>query len=279
MFTNRDIARHFEYCESHYRYFWNLAKSRSMHYGYWDDSTHNLHDALMNINKVMSAKAGIGPNDKVLDAGCGLGGSSVWLAKNIGCSVTGITLSEKQRKQGEDLAAKQGLAHKVQFLQEDFTNTQFADASFDVVWGIESICYAERKLDFLKEASRLLKPGGRVIVADFFKQPGLEGKDKELIHKMAYGWAIADFATIADFKTAAAEAGFTKISAENISTAVTPSARKIYFSSFAGMVGTKLYGLFRNASELSKHHARTGYLQYIGLKKGLWQYELFVAEK
>lgn len=278
MFTNKEIARHFELCEEHYRNWWNLTKSHSMHYGYWDNTTNNLHQALMKINKIMSAKVLISDKDHVLDAGCGVGGSSLWLAKNIGCRVTGITLSEKQMKQAEQSALKQGLMH-IDFFQEDYTNTRFPSASFDVIWAIESVCYAQNKANFLNEAYRLLKPGGRIIVADFFKAPDLEGKDKQLIEKMAYGWAVSDFATIENFKVHAEKTGFAKIAIEDATIPITPSARKLYMYSFPGMLLSKLYAVFYNPTELSKKHARTIYLQYKGLKKGLWKYQIFQAIK
>lgn len=279
MFTNKDIARHFDFCEAHYRVWWNLKESKSMHFGYWDKSTRNLHAALMKINKVMSQKAGIKEHHHVLDAGCGVGGSSLWLAKNIGCHVTGITLSEKQRAQAEVSAANFGLADKAQFFQRDYLDTGFPDESFDVVWAIESVCYAESKHSFLKEASRLLKPGGVVIVADFFKRAGLEGNDKKAIDDMAYGWAITDFSTIEDFTHFAIQEGLQNAHAEDISVAVTPSARKLYRYSIPGMVITKIYDVLFHATELSKYHARTVNIQYPALKRGLWKYYLFTAQK
>jgi cyclopropane fatty-acyl-phospholipid synthase-like methyltransferase len=279
MFTNKEIAKHFEVCEDHYRYWWNLSESRSMHYGYWREDTKSLHEALMNINQVMADKIGISEKDTVLDAGCGVGGSSFWIAANRGAAVTGITLSAKQRQQAEDHATKLGLSQNVNFQNEDFTNTNFSSASFDAIWGIESICYAEKKIDFLKEAFRLLKPGGRIIVADFFKQQGLQGKDKTLMDQMAYGWAISDFATIEDFVESAKAVGFTKIKIDDISIQITPSARRLYWFSIPGMFISKLYAIFFSPTELSKHHAKTVYLQYKGLKRNLWHYSIFQAEK
>lgn len=279
MFSHSDIEKHYDRCQVHYEYFWDLGESRSMHYGYWDNNTRNFHEALMNINKVLAEKAMITPDDHVLDAGCGVGGSSLWLAKNIGCRVTGITLSEKQKKQAEEFGGKQGLQHKADFYQKDYTDTYFPDESFDVVWAIESVCHAEDKKKFLKEAYRLLKPGGRLIVADFFKRHGLEGKNKQLMDKMAYGWAVSSFATMEDFEQAAIETNFKKITIEDASHAVVRSAKRLYWVSFPGIVATKLYALFNNASHLTKYNARTAYIQYRALKKGLWKHQIFQALK
>ena len=279
MFTPTDIEKHYDRCQFHYNYFWNLGESRSMHYGYWDKSTRNFHEALMNINKVLAEKAMITADDHVLDAGCGIGGSAFWLTKNIGCRVTGITLSEKQKKQAEEFAYQQGIQHRVDFFRDDYTNTHFSNGSFDVVWAIESVCHAEDKKKFLKEAYRLLKPGGRLIIADFFNRQGLKGKNKQLMDKMAYGWAVSSFATMEDFEQAAIETNFKKITIEDATAAVIRSAKRLYWISFLGIIATKLYALFKNASHLTRYNARTAYIQYQTLKKGLWKHQIFQAAK
>ncbi len=61
------------------------------------------------------------------------------------------------------------LAKRVKFEQTNYLNTGYPAESFDLVWAIESVCYANNKKEFLQEAFRLLKKGGRLIVADFFK--------------------------------------------------------------------------------------------------------------
>ena len=208
MFSKKDISRYYDLSEVHYRLFWKLEKSKSLHYGYWDSSTKNFYEALLNINKILAQYVNISKEDVVLDAGCGVGGSSIWLAKNIGCKVTGISLNEQQVKQANAFAQKEAVEHLVSFQQNDYTNTGFADESYDIVWAIESVCYVPDKLEFIKESFRLLKAGGRLIVADFFKKDGLRGKDAAEVKRWANGWAIEDYATKEDFEYQLNETGF-----------------------------------------------------------------------
>lgn len=280
MFSPKDIARYYDLSESQYRFFWDLDKSLSLHYGYWDDSTKNFHQALLNINKVLSQKAAININDTVLDAGCGIGGSSIWLAKNIGCTVTGISLSEKQVKKATALSAKEGVDKLVQFEQRDFCDTGFKDQSFDVIWAIESVCHAADKETFLKEAFRLLKPRGRIIMADFFKNDNLKGKDAMHIREWAHGWAVPDFSTKNKFEEQLQQASFSNINIENATAAILPSAKKLYHAYYAGSILGFFYRLTHpQHTSLGKKNIKTAYLQYKTLKKDLWKYLIVYAEK
>lgn len=280
MFSKKDISRYYDLSETHYRLFWKLDKSKSLHYGYWDSSTKNFHEALLNINKVLSGYANISKEDVVLDAGCGVGGSSIWLAKNIGCKVTGISLNKQQIKQANAFARKEMVEHLVHFVQNDYVSTGFADKSFDVVWAIESVCYVPDKSEFINEAFRLLKIGGRLIVADFFKENGLQGGDAEEVKRWANGWAIEDYATKENFEHQLNEAGFSNMHFENANEAIMRSAKRLYRGYFLGIVPAFIYRIFNpKATELAKNNVSTAYLQYKTLKKNLWKYGVFWAEK
>lgn len=280
MFSNKDIARYYDLSESQYRFFWNLNKSRSLHYGYWDASTKNFHEALLNINNILSQKAKITKDNVVLDAGCGIGGSSIWLAKNIGCKVTGISLSEKQVYSANTLAEKEGVNHLAKFEQKDFTATGFADKSFDIIWAIESVCHAPDKSAFLKEAFRILKKDGRLIMADFFKKEYLQGKDAQQIKQWAHGWAVEDFSTKEEFEKQLKHAGFSEIKTEDASNAIMRSAKKLYRSYYIGSVLGFLYRLVnRNSTSQGKKNIDTAYLQYKTLRKNLWEYLIVSAIK
>lgn len=280
MFSQKDIARYYDLSAVHYRLFWNLDKSKSLHYGYWDSTTKNFHEALLNLNKILSQYASIKKEDNVLDAGCGVGGSSVWLAKNIGCQATGISLSAKQMEEAKAFAKEEGVDHLVDFQVKDYTNTGFANASFDVVWGVESICHVPDKSEFIREAYRLLKPGGRIIVADFFKKDGLKGKDAEDIKRWANGWAIEDYDTQENFELQLIKAGFTNIRFENANAKIMRSAKRLYRSYFIGITPAFLYKLFNpKATALAKNNVDTAYIQYKTLKKNLWVYGIVSGEK
>jgi len=166
------------------------------------------------------------------------------------------------------------------FEQKDYTNTFYPSNSFDVVWGIESVCYADDKGIFLKEAHRILKPGGRLIMADFFKTENLEKQDTALVQQWANGWAINDFATEEEFRFKLKENEFENIKMINATYAILPSAKKLYRSYFIGALGAKLYGIFRpGATALGKNNVHNAWLQYKTLRKGLWQYQIVKATK
>ena len=280
MYSNKDVEQYYDLSQTHYNRVWDLKRSRSLHYGYWDSSTKNFHEALLNINKILAAKAGIKKEDKVLDAGCGIGGSSLWLAKNIGCNVTGISLSAKQVETANNLAKHEILQTLAKFEQQDFTATKYEAESFDIIWAIESVCHANDKSKFINEAYRLLKKGGRLILADFFKKENLAGCNAELIKQWANGWAIDDFATIEEFNDQLKDAGFIDNTFEDATNKIIPSAKRLYRAYFPGIIGGFLYKLFNPKPTIyGKKNIDTAFLQYKALKKNLWTYKILLAKK
>lgn len=281
MTSNEAIIEYYDNCEVHYKMHWNLNQSLSLHYGYWDESTDSFHEALLNTNKKLIEYAGIKKEDQVLDMGCGIGGSSIFLSREVGCDCTGITLSAKQVSSANRLAQEYGLTDRCRFEVRDFTNTGYEDDSFDVIWAVESVCHANDKADFLREAYRLLKPGGKLVMADFLQTRGdLGDRDQYIMDQWAAGWAIPFYETADRFKALTTSEGFRIDYYEDASAHVLPSAKRLYYRFFPGWIGAKMYRLFNpGSSAISMANVWTAYYQYKGLKKGLWEYGILVAEK
>eukprot|EP00747_Dinoflagellata_sp_TGD_P207952 gnl/TRDRNA2_/TRDRNA2_81482_c0_seq1.p1 gnl/TRDRNA2_/TRDRNA2_81482_c0~~gnl/TRDRNA2_/TRDRNA2_81482_c0_seq1.p1 ORF type:complete len:495 (+),score=79.40 gnl/TRDRNA2_/TRDRNA2_81482_c0_seq1:63-1547(+) len=111
----------------------------------------------------------------VLDVGCGIGGTSRYLAKRLlpDASVTGITLSEKQVRRATELAKEQEVPN-VKFQVMDALNMGFPDNSFDLVWACESGEHMPDKVKYVNEMLRVLKPNGKLIIATWCQRDNVE---------------------------------------------------------------------------------------------------------
>ena len=277
---HKKIIDYYRDTENAYKDSWDLNNSLAIHYGYWDDHVSSFQESLIRMNEVMMIAAGIQPTDWVLDAGCGVGGSSIFLASMLGCRVTGITLSERQREQATANAKKKDIGDLVDFRVMNYAATDFPDASFDVVWGCESICYADDKEQFIKEAYRLLKPGGRLVVADGFVS-AFENNDNTIIRRWLDGWQVNYLETPERFRHFMSNTGFKEITSRNISKQVSHSARRLYRFYFLASLYLlwKKINFSKPATEFQKKNIAACKYQYKGIKKGLWQYGLITGKK
>ncbi len=279
-FSNKEVESYYDQTEIHYRQFWKLDKTMALHYGIWDATTKNLSDAMLNTNKQLMLRAGIKKEHRVLDAGCGVGGSSIYLAKNLGCRATGITLSKKQTITGAEFAMRDGVSELVDFQQQDYTNTDFPDNTFDIAWGLESTSTATSKPALFKEMHRVLKPGGKFAVGDFYKTTPYGIDDDADMKMMLNGWAIADIGTLDQFIKDGEEAGFKLVSIQDYTKDIKKSVNIMYYAYLAGGWYSWLYNTFnKNTRPFARDHYKTARAQYKAYKKGLWCYHHMAFQK
>lgn len=247
-----------------------------MHYGYWEKGVKNQKQAARRMNEKVVEKIEITKDDYVLDAGCGIGGNAVWLAQTFGCKVVGVSIVPEQIETAKKRAKEEGVESLCEFLLMDYMNLQFPDNTFSVVMGLESICYANPKSDFIKGVYRVLKPGGRFGMADGFASKEVyEGKEKHLMGRWMDGWKLNNLDAPSQWKRYAEAAGFTAINYENITKNVKPSSRILFAWSFFSLHWHILDRIF----EIRDYPNDALWYQYWVIKKSLAEYGIFWAKK
>ncbi len=153
---------------------WEQVWGEHMHHGYYGvagDEKKERRIAQIDLIEELLKWANVGQAENILDVGCGIGGSSLYLAQKFNAKVCGVTLSPVQVRRAEERAAEAGLSSKARFQVADALNLPFADASFDLVWTLESGEHMPDKVKFLQECYRVLQPGGTLIMATWCHRP------------------------------------------------------------------------------------------------------------
>jgi len=270
--TQRDIIEYYDTHQFWYDHFWSET---ALHYGFWYADTKTLAEAILNTNKFVLSALEIGSRDIVLDAGCGVGGTSIYIAETTGARVEGITLSGVQLKIAKERSVKSPASHLLNFSQRDYTDTNFKEETFSKVFGIESICHAERKIDFLKEAYRIMKPGGKIAVVDaFLMKEVFDARERNIYQKFIEGWALPNLATKEGFSSDLGEAGFENIVFHDMHDKITKSSEMLYrYSLF-----TYPFSFITSKLGLARENFSTRYQKPLFDEK-IAVYGVFVAEK
>jgi len=274
------VVEYYNHTRFDYRFVWHDSMSLAFHFGYYEDGIDNHSRALENGNHVLARIAGISSGERVLDAGCGLGGSSLWLARHRGAHPVGITTVEHQVRVAREIAARRSLSGKVRFVQADYTAMPFADRSFDVVWAFESLCHAVDKAAFYRESARVLRPGGRLVVAEYIRASRVSGSTGEtLFDEWLDGWAIPDLGTPDEHLAAARNAGFHDSGLRDYTWSTRRSLRRLYkLACLATPIDWTLY-LLGLRSGRQHGNVVAALRQYQALRCGLWFYGILTASK
>jgi tocopherol O-methyltransferase len=210
MATAAQIREHYDSLSLIYRTFWG----DHIHHGYFTDNESpeaaqiKLLDHCVRLLKLHGGEA-------VLDAGCGHGGTLLYLAQRLNCSGLGLTISPKQAQIAHEKAGKAALDQRLQFLVEDVDAFAFPASRFDVVWAMESTEHFADKARFLQNACRSLKPSGKLLVAAW-----TGSMQSSCVGEVARAFLCPELWTAAQYCAAAKSAGLHILHCKDLTTAV-----------------------------------------------------------
>jgi ubiquinone/menaquinone biosynthesis C-methylase UbiE len=133
-----------------------------------DLDCHNLgmHDMLGVLADVVGDYACPGPDDQVLDVGCGLGGPGRFIVDRFGCSVVGVDLLPFRIELAQTLSALAGMGGRTSYRVADATQLAFEDGAFSQVWMLDVGIHIRAKQALFAEIARVMKRGGLFVMHD-----------------------------------------------------------------------------------------------------------------
>jgi len=204
---HRAVRDHYDKLVDLYEDLWG----EHIHHGYWDlDAPQTPRDAAQRrTTRELMAFGGVPNGARVLDSGCGIGASAVMLAAGLGCAVDGITLSHEQVKRATAKAAEAGVANRTSFTVMDAMHTSYPDDTFDVVWSLESCELMPDKRAYLAENLRILKPGGRLVVATWTSRDDrLDPAEVKLLRRLYRDFAVSHVLPLDHYARHCADLGY-----------------------------------------------------------------------
>ncbi|TVU28142.1 hypothetical protein EJB05_19651, partial [Eragrostis curvula] len=193
---------------------WESIWGDHMHHGFYDSgeaaSMADHRRAQIRMIEEALAFAAV-PDDAtkkpktIVDVGCGIGGSSRYLANKYGAQCSGITLSPVQAERGNALAEAQGLSDKVSLQVADALEQPFPDGQFDLVWSMESGEHMPDKRKFVSELARVAAPGGTIIIVTWChrnlekSETSLKPDELNLLKRICNAYYLPDWCSPSDY--------------------------------------------------------------------------------
>ena len=202
-----------------------------LHHGYYPEggATKSNREAQEDMIEEVLNWAGVTEVSKMVDVGCGLGGSSRHLSRKYGCSAEGITLSPFQAKRGNEISRQEGLGERVHLSVCDALNqpSEWGD-NYDLVWSLESGEHMPDKKRFVGELVRICAPGGRVIVVTWCHrelsagETSLRPEEEDLLRKICDAYYLPAWCSAGDYKDLFQAQGMTDVRTADWSSEVAP---------------------------------------------------------
>ncbi|MEA5471137.1 methyltransferase domain-containing protein [Spirulina sp. 06S082] len=263
---------------------WEEIWGEHMHHGYYGRSGNyrtNRRQAQIELIEELLNWGNIQHPQNILDVGCGIGGSTLYLAQKYNARATGITLSPVQANRATERAEAANLNPKPEFHVANALETPFESNSFDLIWSLESGEHMPDKSQFLQECYRVLKPGGTFILATWCHRPlnslagELTADEKRHLEEIYRVYCLPYVISLPEYAAIAKQCGLQNIRTDDWSIAVAPFWDRVIDSTFeaSSLLGLLNSGWGTLQAALSLGLMRRGY------QRGLIRFGLLCASK
>jgi tocopherol O-methyltransferase len=261
---------------------WEEVWGEHMHHGFYGaDGTvkKERRQAQIDLIEELLSWAGVRQATDILDVGCGIGGSSLYLAEKFNAAATGITLSPVQANRATERAAAAGI--NARFQVADALAMPFADGSFDLVWTLESGEHMPDKRQFLQECCRVLKPGGTLLMATWCNRPTeppnqpLTADEQKHLQDIYRVYCLPYVVSLPEYEAIAHSLPLQSIRTADWSTAVAPFWDVVIDSA---VTPSAIFGLLRSGWTTIQAALSLGLMQR-GYQRGLVRFGLLCGTK
>ncbi len=203
-----EIARNYYNSADANSFYGTIWGGEDIHIGLYETETDSIFDASHRTVQKIASMLTLTESTKVLDIGAGYGGSARYLAKNSGCHVDCLNLSEVQNQRNQQLNQKQGIADQLEIINGNFEEIPSEDQQYDVVWSQDAILHSGNRRQVFEEVYRVLKPGGEFIFTDPMQSDDCpEGVLQPVLDRIH----LDSMGSIGFYSKTAEEVGFEKI--------------------------------------------------------------------
>ncbi|BAY18093.1 type 11 methyltransferase [Anabaenopsis circularis NIES-21] len=261
---------------------WEEIWGEHMHHGFYGaDGTKkkDRRQAQIDLIEELLNWADVKTATNILDVGCGIGGSSLYLAEKFHARATGITLSPVQAARATERAQEMLLNLRSKFLVADAQAMPFADDSFDLVWSLESGEHMPDKTKFLQECYRVLKPGGTLIMATWCHratdETPLTADEQKHLQDIYRVYCLPYVISLPEYEAIAHQLPLKNIRTADWSVAVAPFWNIVIDSAFTP---SAIFGLLRSGWSTIQGALALG-LMGRGYERGLIKFGLVCGNK
>lgn len=204
----------------------------------------------------------------------------MWMAANRSASVVALTIVPDQAQRTQRYVSERGLASRVHPLIGDFGTAGLRPGTFDVIYSQEAVCHAADKRQVLGELAELLRPGGRIVLGEFFDTGrATTARERKLMQTWLDGWSMPPLPPAAGFVEWAEQLGLEDAGIDDITPAVERSLRRLHRLS-AGLYPIEALLHRVGLRNRVQHGNVTGSIaQWRAVRRRLWIYGLFSARK